>query len=226
MKAGIHKIVLLAVILSLGWVGPLSAKTRDSQTPAEESVCDELLGGTPGLYGLCVAFCEAQDIDSIIAVANDGGVPGEKLLARYRAKMRAGDPDMPCLVSGSECPCFSVSLCEQSGGLACEIDAIFADDLFAGQTCGVTDTCQNSDERAQDTCVSDDTTPSLANAIVLSFGNFGFCSAQFNADTENLPTLLNASFLDGETAALCREELDFYDGNTAGEVEPCFLGGL
>jgi hypothetical protein len=35
--------------------------TPDGITPANETVCDGLKGGTPGLYGTCVALCEAQD---------------------------------------------------------------------------------------------------------------------------------------------------------------------
>ena len=38
--------------------------TPDGETPANEGVCDELMGGTPGLYGLCVGFCEAQDCEA------------------------------------------------------------------------------------------------------------------------------------------------------------------
>ena len=37
------------------------AQTPDGLAPVNEGVCDDLIGGTPGLYGLCVAFCEAQD---------------------------------------------------------------------------------------------------------------------------------------------------------------------
>ena len=34
--------------------------TPDGSPPAEEAVCDDLIGAA---YGLCVAFCEANDCD-------------------------------------------------------------------------------------------------------------------------------------------------------------------
>jgi hypothetical protein len=76
------------------------AQTPDGETPANEGVCDSLQGSTPGLYGLCVAYCEAQDLDSF-----DKDPPNEKILANYRKKMKAGDPDMPCIQV--PCPCWS-----------------------------------------------------------------------------------------------------------------------
>ena len=56
----------LLAILTVGILAvapPVLAQTPDGETPAEESVCDALQGGTPGLYGLCTAYCEAQDAD-------------------------------------------------------------------------------------------------------------------------------------------------------------------
>ena len=76
------------------------AQTPDGETPANEGVCDSLQGGTPGLYGLCVAYCEAQDLDSF-----DKEPPNTNILANYRKKMKAGDPDMPCIQV--PCPCWT-----------------------------------------------------------------------------------------------------------------------
>ena len=76
------------------------ASTPDGDTPANEGVCDTLKGKTPGLYGLCVAYCEAQDLDSF-----DKEPPNTKILANYNKKKQAGDPDMPCLQV--PCPCWS-----------------------------------------------------------------------------------------------------------------------
>ena len=76
------------------------AQTPDGETPANEGVCDTLQGSTPGLYGLCVAYCEAQDLDSF-----DKNPPNDKILGNYRKKMKAGDPDMPCIQV--PCPCWS-----------------------------------------------------------------------------------------------------------------------
>ena len=88
-------ITVLAVIS-----GSAIASTPDGETPANEGVCDVLHGGTPGLYGLCVAYCEAQDLDTF-----DKEPPRTKILENYRKKMREGDPDMPCMQV--PCPCWT-----------------------------------------------------------------------------------------------------------------------
>lgn len=92
-------------------------RTPDGQTPAEEGVCDVVKGGTPGLYGLCVAFCEAHDcepvrladdsLDLSMCKKNDW-----RLVEKYEEKMREGDPPMPCLPEPNKepqevtCPCW------------------------------------------------------------------------------------------------------------------------
>ncbi len=94
----------LAALASLALFGGIAstsiASTPDGETPANEGVCDVLQGSTPGLYGLCVAYCEAQDLDLV----GDKPVPNSRILANYRKKMQAGDPDMPCLQA--PCPCW------------------------------------------------------------------------------------------------------------------------
>jgi hypothetical protein len=83
--------------------GILYAHTPDGETPANEEICDELKGSTPGLYGLCVAYCEAQDSDTT-------GDTKANLLNNYNKKMIEGvDPTMPCLAPPPEpyCPCFT-----------------------------------------------------------------------------------------------------------------------
>jgi len=78
--------------------GSAIAQTPDGETPANEGVCDALIGATPGLYGLCNAYCEAQDLDSF-----EKEPPNTKILANYRKKMKDGDPDMPCVQEPCEC---------------------------------------------------------------------------------------------------------------------------
>ncbi len=78
------------------------ASTPDGETPANEGVCDVLIGSTPGLYGLCNAYCEAQDLDMF--GEQKGSNP--KILANYRKKMQSGDPDMPCLAP-PPCECWT-----------------------------------------------------------------------------------------------------------------------
>jgi hypothetical protein len=90
------------------------AATPDGETPANEGVCNELQGGTPGLYGLCVAFCEAQDIASISdpitdeeLAAIENGTPAGRILANYNKKKTETDIDMPCIKVEEPCPCFT-----------------------------------------------------------------------------------------------------------------------
>ena len=65
--------------------------------PPTDGVCGELKGGTPGLFGLCVAFCEAQNLGQ----APEGKQSAFSLLAAYEARRGPEDPDMPCLDSTS-----------------------------------------------------------------------------------------------------------------------------
>ena len=96
------------------------AQTPDGATPANEGVCDVLQvdGVTKGLYGLCVAFCEAQDfasvsgpmteedLEKIMDVPNSGNI-----LANYNKKKErannVNDPDMPCIKVEEPCPCWA-----------------------------------------------------------------------------------------------------------------------
>lgn len=80
--------------------GSANALTADDETPANEGVCDVLQGGSPGLYGLCVAYCEVQDLDSF-----EKEPPRTKILENYNKKKQAGDPDMPCMQVS--CPCWT-----------------------------------------------------------------------------------------------------------------------
>lgn len=93
--------VLIAAVLAAGM--PAMAGTLDGSTPANEGVCNELKleGVTPALYGLCVAYCEAQDLDDL---TTDKDPPNTKILENYNKRKRASDPEMPCLKT--PCPCW------------------------------------------------------------------------------------------------------------------------
>ena len=102
--------VILALLIGIFFMGSgdLSAQTGDGVTPAGEDVCDELLSATPGLYGLCVAFCEAQDCEPDFQAADpfaECRPSNPRLLRVYDRKKGPTDPDMPCMQAG--CPCFS-----------------------------------------------------------------------------------------------------------------------
>lgn len=100
-----HIFAMLGLVLVAGLAAtsaPVMAATPDGETPANEGTCDILkTNTTPGLYGLCVAYCEAQDLD----IVGDKETPNNKILANYRKKMQLGDPDMPCLKV--PCPCWN-----------------------------------------------------------------------------------------------------------------------
>ncbi len=81
-----------SILTSLVVLPVTYATTPDGSTPANEGVCDSLKTATNGLYGLCVAYCEAQDLDMF-----DKEPPSIKILENYRKKMQVGDPDMPCV---------------------------------------------------------------------------------------------------------------------------------
>jgi hypothetical protein len=112
----------LASLVLFGGIASTSiASTPDGETPANEGVCDQLQGGSPGLYGLCVAYCEAQDLDLV----GNKPTPNNRILANYRKKMRAGDPDMPCLQV--PCPCWSADQLANLGTLAMPTCNVTAD---------------------------------------------------------------------------------------------------
>ncbi len=96
------------------------ARTPDSETPAQETVCDPLKaeGVTKGLYGLCVAFCEAQDLPTDLsdpeALANLE--PSSiKILENYDKKRGENDPRMPCVVYESTCPLWTLEELQMIG---------------------------------------------------------------------------------------------------------------
>lgn len=99
---------------------PVLAQTPDGDTPAQETVCDALQedGITKGLYGLCVAFCEAGDYadeaDTITPeelATLETSSPSGRILANYNKKKdkanNPNDPDMPCILVEEPCPCWT-----------------------------------------------------------------------------------------------------------------------
>jgi hypothetical protein len=119
-------------------------RTPDGLTPAEEDICDDLKYATPGLYGLCIAFCEAHDSDCVpdFSVQNPFSNcerRDARILQQYERKRKDGDPDMPCLPSAGEdpeyaCPCWSQEELEffpfsltswqaESNHMSCEMNA-------------------------------------------------------------------------------------------------------
>ncbi len=93
------------------WAGGKGHGTPDGETPANEGVCDILVEATPGLYGLCIAFCEAHDCEPDFSLADpfEGCKPAsQKVLDNYNRKKTADDPDMPCIQQDAICPCWTM----------------------------------------------------------------------------------------------------------------------
>lgn len=94
----------------------LAQGKKPAEFPAfNEGVCDPLKGETPGLHGLCVAFCEAQTCtatvdlaEGIVSFGESCKVSSRKLLDNYNKRAKPGDPEMPCVnVVQNECPCWT-----------------------------------------------------------------------------------------------------------------------
>jgi hypothetical protein len=101
-------LILTAAAFALIGNVPATAQTPDGKTPAEETVCNVLIGATPGLYGLCVAYCEAHDAD-ILSPSGDPAelnVPNRNILQNYNEKKTEFDPPMPCVQPGG-CSCWT-----------------------------------------------------------------------------------------------------------------------
>jgi hypothetical protein len=101
IKSVSAKLATLFFAAGLVFAAPAIAETPDGTTPANEGVCDGLkTTATPGLYGLCVAYCEAQDLD-----VTGKEPPNTKILENYNKRKQASDPDMPCVKI--PCPCWT-----------------------------------------------------------------------------------------------------------------------
>ena len=89
----------------VGFVGILFASGLYAN-PTDD-VCDELVDASPGLYGMCVAFCIAHPPgDSGTLELSKSQL---KILEAYNKKKTSEDPDMPCF---NGCPCFTVKEAE------------------------------------------------------------------------------------------------------------------
>ena len=108
-------------LLLLAVSSPAFSQTPDDITPAGENVCDPLMNATPGLYGLCVAYCEAHDADLFSPDGNpeELKMPDQRILANYNRKKKETDPAMPCVLDESgddpieECPCWTAVQLEE-----------------------------------------------------------------------------------------------------------------
>jgi hypothetical protein len=104
---------------------PATAQTPDGMTPAIEGMCDVLADATPGLYGLCVGMCEAQDCEAELSPSTEEvefspscNPSSERLLANYIRLAGPLDPPMPCVKVA--CPCWTQAELEDIGGIGAD----------------------------------------------------------------------------------------------------------
>lgn len=164
---------LCSVVLAglVGLSSPVIANTPDGETPANEGVCDVLIGATPGLFGLCNAYCEAQDLDDF-----DKEPPRTKILANYNKKKQASDPDMPCIQT--PCPCWSTA--ELAAKTA---DGTASACLRSGETTQLIDDSPSlrfarSDQTGRCTYVETNTVPATVRNQNISGPEAASCHAQ------------------------------------------------
>jgi hypothetical protein len=175
------------------------ALTPDGETPADtpanEGVCDVLMadGITKGLYGLCVAYCEAQDLDQL-----NKEPPNTKILDNYNKKKQATDPGMPCVATG--CPCWTDE----------QLALIVSDNTF---TCSrlpfsMTDSTQASIQ-LNDNTNSEDARFAFATVKRLSCANVDLTPVSPDPDIINQADLTKIP----TTAEFCLSELDTICGS-------------
>lgn len=121
----LHCCLMALVLFGL----PAFAQAPNGQTPAAEGACDPLKadGVTKGLYGLCVALCEAQGYSPEVPIRESH----KRVLANYNKLKTDSDPELPCVASSKSsppvpapvvqsCPCWTAA---QAGA----IDGVLSD---------------------------------------------------------------------------------------------------
>ena len=101
--------IIFTAVLALASIliaSPVLAEPGNNQsTPAQESVCDPLKadGVTKGLYGLCVAYCEAN-------------AQSQDVLDEFNARRTEDDPEIPCGAPPATCPCWTAAMLQAASG--------------------------------------------------------------------------------------------------------------
>lgn len=139
--------VLVQILLLSIFFGLSSATAfADDLTPAEEEVCDFLQGSefTPGLFGLCNAYCEAKDCDAY-GPYEDQPQSCQRLYDNFVARATGADDPLepPCLEDEEPdpdpdpvlCPCWATDVTEPIG----TADALQEENLPTGE--GATGFC-------------------------------------------------------------------------------------
>jgi len=114
----------------------------------DADICDPLIGGTPGLFGRCLAYCKAAELEEVLLERGADTQKLERLAARkakvlsdYNSRRQASDPQMPCIQQRA-CPCWggdyaSTSLWTTRGNARCDDNStgtVLFKSLSAGQS--------------------------------------------------------------------------------------------
>jgi len=120
LTIGTVLILTMAVVFSMNTV----AQTSDDITPAEENICDFLKadGTIKGLYGLCVAYCEAHDgpadiVDLTEEEAKKLDPASFTLFDLYERKRGVDGPELPCVNYEGPCPIWTQEELDRIGTL-------------------------------------------------------------------------------------------------------------
>lgn len=98
-----------------------TVQAADGLTPATNETCDSLAGEKPGLYGLCVALCEAQECggtlnpDKTVTLDETCGPSADDLLRNYIKLARGTETPLPPCIEAA-CPCWSEPEIDNIGG--------------------------------------------------------------------------------------------------------------
>lgn len=93
MYCNLRVIFAVAALIVLATGTPSSAQTADGMTPAEENICFTW-GFTGKVSGLCTAYCEAMDCDSVSPQASDQAC--DRVLAKIEAALPEDTPFPTC----------------------------------------------------------------------------------------------------------------------------------
>lgn len=86
--------------VSLGLLALSLGFSASSAFAGNEEACDVLVGGTPSLYGLCIAYANAGNENA-----------RDRIASNYAKKMQPGDPDLASLFDdGPTCPCWDETI--------------------------------------------------------------------------------------------------------------------
>ena len=91
--------ILLIALTGILAFSPADAKPDKGQRAENVAACNTLKGGTPGLHGLCVAFCAKRDLSNVDLNDIDSvkrAAPKMSVLRSYNSRRQEGDPEMPC----------------------------------------------------------------------------------------------------------------------------------